>query len=65
VTICTHIDEATVWDKIVSALGRIGFIEGQAQFPVLYVDKDLTVFRFPPLGVNIAAHRIQQPSANA
>jgi len=39
-------------------LGRVGFLEGLATFPVLYVDEDLTVFRFPPLGVNIAARRM-------
>lgn len=55
--------DLTPWDKIVTVLGRIGFLEGHAKFPVLYVDEDLTVFRFPPLGVNIGAHRVQTPEA--
>ena len=50
--------EETRWDKVITALGRVGFLEGLAKFPVLYVDDDLTVFRFPPLGVNIAARRM-------
>ncbi len=50
--------DETRWDKFLTVLGRVGFLEGLAKFPVLYVDEDLTVFRFPPLGVNIAARRM-------
>ena len=55
---CNCAGEERRWDKVITALGRVGFLEGLAKFPVLYVDEDLTVFRFPPLGVNIAARRM-------
>ena len=56
---CLCADEMTAWDKLITQTGKLGFLEGFARFPVLYVDEDLTVFRFPPLGVNIAARRVQ------
>ena len=36
-------------DRIVTALGRAGFLPQFARFPVLAVSRDLAVFRFPPL----------------
>jgi hypothetical protein len=46
------------WDKLISWMGRLGFIGQLAVFPVLYFDDELCVFRFPPLASNIAATRL-------
>jgi hypothetical protein len=46
-------------DKLITAIGRVSFIEGLAKFPVLYLDPDtgVSVFRFPPLRSNITVVR--------
>ena len=50
-------DEANVVDKVINAVGKVGFLEGIATFPVLFYDHDagVVVFQFPPLKSNIAA----------
>ena len=58
-------DEADVFDKIVKRLGTIGFIESLGNFPVLYFNEDVCVFRFPPLRSNIAARRIARTSGGS
>ena len=45
-------------DRVVGALGRAGFFPQFAVFPVLYLDEDMAVFRFPPLNSNIAVRRV-------
>ncbi|KAK9843722.1 hypothetical protein WJX81_003629 [Elliptochloris bilobata] len=45
-------------DRVVGALGRAGFFSHFAVFPVLYLDDDMAVFRFPPLNSNIAVRRV-------
>lgn len=47
-------------DHLVTAVGRLGFIRPLAVFPVLYMDEDMAVFRFPPLASNIAITKLQQ-----
>lgn len=48
-------------DRVVSALGRVSFVDNFARFPVLYLDDEgLAVFRFPPLASNIAVVRVEQ-----
>lgn len=51
--------EGQSWDNFITGIGRLAFFENLASFPVLYVDEDLTVFMFPPLGVKIAAQRVE------
>lgn len=46
------------WDNLISWMGRLGFIRPLAIFPVLYLDEDLCVFRFPPLASNIAVTKL-------
>ncbi|EFJ49410.1 hypothetical protein VOLCADRAFT_89810 [Volvox carteri f. nagariensis] len=45
-------------DGIIGALGRAAFFPQLAVFPVLYLDKDLAVFKFTPLDSAIAVHRV-------
>lgn len=33
------------WDKLISSIGRLTFVDNFAYFPVLYIDEDLTVFK--------------------
>ena len=49
--------DAKVVDKAINAIGKVGFLEGIATFPVLFYDADagVVVFQFPPLKSNIAA----------
>ena len=56
-------DDATAkwFDRVISSLGRVMFFEQLAAFPVLYLDSDLAVFRFPPLQSNIAVCRVTRP----
>jgi len=46
------------WDGFITNIGRLTFFDNLATFPVLYVDEELTVFKFPPLNVKIAARRV-------
>lgn len=46
------------WDNLISWMGRLGFIRPLAIFPVLYLDEDMCVFRFPPLASNIAVTKL-------
>jgi len=41
----------------INFLGKILFFETIATFPVLYLDKDICIFRFPPLFSNLCARR--------
>ena len=50
--------EAGAWDRVVSALGRLGFVPPLARFPVRYLDPDFSVFRFPPLRSDIGIRRV-------
>ncbi|GAB5369296.1 hypothetical protein AAMO2058_001392900 [Amorphochlora amoebiformis] len=43
--------------SVVNSLGRAGFIEDFSQFPVLYLDSEFCVFKFPLLDVTIAARK--------
>ena len=43
---------------MIGALGRAGFFPQFAVFPVLYLDEDMAVFRFPPLNSNIAVRKV-------
>lgn len=45
-------------DAAIGAAGRAAFFPQFALFPVLYVDADLAVFKFPPLDSNIAVRRV-------
>ena len=47
-----------ILDRVVGALGRAGFLPQYAVFPVLYLDDDMAVFRFPPLNSNIAVRKV-------
>ena len=47
-------------DGLVQRLGQFGFIDDIGYFPVAYLDEDLCVFDFPPLGVQITATKRQQ-----
>jgi hypothetical protein len=49
----------TSWDDLVTTVGRLGFIRPLAVFPVLYMDDDMAVFRFPPLASNIAMTKVE------
>lgn len=49
-------------DAAVTSLGRTGFVRQLALFPVLYVDEELAVFKFPPLDSNIAIHKVAPPA---
>lgn len=53
-------------DAALQALARPFFIRDLSRFPVLFFDPaaEATVFRFPPLGVQIAASRVG-PSGSA
>lgn len=52
-----------LFDTIAGALGRATFFPQLAVFPVLYVDMDLAVFKFPPLDSKIAIRRVGQAVA--
>jgi hypothetical protein len=41
---------------------RAAFLPDLALFPVLYVDEQLAVFKFPPLNSNIAVRKVQRPA---
>ena len=43
--------------SLVQNLGVAAFFKPLSTYPVLYLDSDLCVFEFPPLGVRIAAER--------
>jgi len=51
--------EANSVDRAINAIGKVGFLESIATFPVLFYDDDagIVVFQFPPLKSNIAAYR--------
>ena len=44
-------------EAAVRAVGRAGFLPALSVFPVAFLDADLCVFSFPPLGVRIVARR--------
>jgi hypothetical protein len=45
------------------ACRRAAFLPDLALFPVLYVDDQLAVFKFPPLNSNIAVRKVQPAAA--
>mmetsp|Transcript_6954 Transcript_6954/g.9332 ORF Transcript_6954/g.9332 Transcript_6954/m.9332 type:complete len:253 (-) Transcript_6954:319-1077(-) len=45
----------SVVDNLVQTVGTIGFLESFSIFPMKYLDDDICVFEFPPLGVKITA----------
>eukprot|EP00240_Pyramimonas_obovata_P015096 CAMPEP_0118923642 /NCGR_PEP_ID=MMETSP1169-20130426/2090_1 /TAXON_ID=36882 /ORGANISM="Pyramimonas obovata, Strain CCMP722" /LENGTH=221 /DNA_ID=CAMNT_0006864657 /DNA_START=350 /DNA_END=1015 /DNA_ORIENTATION=+ len=47
-------------DGLINSVGKAGFIQDIATFPVLYfsAEDDLCVFKFPPLNSAIAAYRV-------
>ena len=45
-------------DTAITAIGRAAFFPALALFPVLHVDAEIAVFRFPPLRSNIAVRRV-------
>ncbi|GFR48774.1 hypothetical protein Agub_g10595 [Astrephomene gubernaculifera] len=45
-------------DGIIGALGRAAFFPQLAVFPVLYLDSDISVFRFTPLDTLIAVYKV-------
>mmetsp|Transcript_56003 Transcript_56003/g.121918 ORF Transcript_56003/g.121918 Transcript_56003/m.121918 type:complete len:290 (+) Transcript_56003:206-1075(+) len=53
----TTTSDGAAFKSIVTALGRAGFINGFANFPVEYLDDDLCVFVFPLSATRIAAVR--------
>lgn len=48
-----------VVDKAINAVGKLGFVDAIATFPVLFYDEraGVVIFQFPPLKSNIAAFR--------
>ena len=42
---------------LVQGVGSAGFLPALSNFPVSYLDADLCIFEFPPLGVRITAAR--------
>ena len=54
-------DAATANDgvakDVIQGVGAAGFLPSFSVFPVRYLDNDLCVFEFPPLGVKITAVR--------
>ena len=50
---------AGVLDRVIDIVGRLGFIEDVATFPVLFYDEKagIVIFQFPPLKSNICAFR--------
>ena len=44
---------------VVRYLGRAGFVKRLGVFPVDYIDGDICVFQFPPLGVRITASKVK------
>lgn len=47
-----------VWKEVISALGRLFFIEQVSVFPISYLDDNLIVFDFELLGTRICARKI-------
>jgi hypothetical protein len=45
-------------DRLIGTIGRAAFFPQFAVFPVLYVDSDIAVFKFPALDSNIAIARV-------
>lgn len=50
----------SLFDEIAGAFGRFAFFPQLAVFPVLYLDLELAVFKFPPLDSKIAVKRTSQ-----
>ena len=61
-TMLVCVDSESGLDRVVMALGKLGFIKEFSYFPVLYMDPEgqLAVFSFPPLNSNIAIRRIDK-----
>ena len=53
---------ASLFDAAVNAVGRAAFVASLSRFPVLYVDEQLALFRFPPLAATIAAVKVASAS---
>merc|ERR1712194_582782 len=51
-------DSESVLPALIRGIGRVGFLPAISKFPVEYLDKDLCIFRFPPLGVSIVAQKL-------
>ena len=43
--------------RIIQGIGSAGFLPALSSFPIRYLDADLCIFEFPPLGVRITAAR--------
>lgn len=57
----SQVAEADIQDpisKTIMQLGRASFFPQFATFPVLYLDQDFCVFKFPPLNTSIAVRRV-------
>ena len=50
---------SSVIDAVINAVGKLGFVDAIATFPVLFYDEraGVVIFQFPPLKSNIAAFR--------
>ncbi|CAG9460263.1 unnamed protein product [Pedinophyceae sp. YPF-701] len=46
-------------DNVITQMGRLAFFPQFSKFPVLYLDDDICVFKFPPLDSAIACARIK------
>ena len=49
----------TSLDRLVDLTGRLLFLKQLSVFPVLYLDEELSCFRFPPLQSNICVRKSQ------
>ena len=46
-------------DRLIGLTGRLLFLKQLSVFPVLYLDEELSCFRFPPLKSNIFVRKAQ------
>ena len=46
-------------DRLIGFTGRLLFLKQLSVFPVLYLDEELSCFRFPPLQSNIVVRKAQ------
>lgn len=51
-------DNESVLPALIRGIGRAGFLPSISQFPVEYLDNDLCIFKFPPLGVRIVTQKL-------
>lgn len=59
-TSAIYAGEESSFDKVIDAVGKLGFIPQFSYFPVQYMDSEgqLAVFSFPPLNSNITIMRV-------